>query len=153
MAGAQRLVRTRDVLSSRLNWRRGHFEAIQGQQQAAASASSPLESLVVPDLALAGWLPFALPRALALARAERFDCVITTSPPQTAHLIGAALKLAGTPWIADLRDGWTFDPPRGAWPIAAQAALDRALEEGSLARADRVVAVTRPIAADLERRL
>jgi glycosyltransferase involved in cell wall biosynthesis len=153
MEGAHRLIRTRDVLASRLNWRRGHFEAIQGQQQAAASAASPLESIVVPDLALAGWLPFALPRALGLARAERFDCVITTSPPQTAHLIGAALKLAGTPWVADLRDGWTYDPPRGAWPAPGQAALDRALEEGSLRRADRVVAVTAPIAADLERRL
>jgi glycosyltransferase involved in cell wall biosynthesis len=153
MAGAERLIRTRDVLSSRLNWRRGHFEAIQGQQQAAASASSPLESIVLPDLALVGWLPFALPRALSLARAERFDCVITTSPPQSAHLIGAALRLAGTPWIADLRDGWTYDPPRGPWPTAAQAALDRAVEEAALRRADGVVAVTAPIAADLERRL
>jgi glycosyltransferase involved in cell wall biosynthesis len=153
MAGAARLIRTRDVLSSRLNWRRGHFEAIQGQQQAAASASSPLESIVVPDLALVGWLPFALPRALGLARRERFDCVITTSPPQTAHLIGAALRATGVPWIADLRDGWTYDPPRGGWPTALQTALDRVLEEGALRRADRVVAVTAPIADDLARRL
>jgi glycosyltransferase involved in cell wall biosynthesis len=153
MAGAARLIRTRDVLSSRLNWRRGHFEAIQGQQQAAASASSPLESIVVPDLALVGWLPFALPRALGLARRERFDCVITTSPPQTAHLIGAALHATGVPWIADLRDGWTYDPPRGDWPTPLQTALDRALEEGALRRADRLVAVTTPIADDLARRL
>ncbi len=44
--GATRVVRTRDLLASRLNWRRGHFEAIQGQQQATASASSPLELIV-----------------------------------------------------------------------------------------------------------
>jgi glycosyltransferase involved in cell wall biosynthesis len=150
MAGAARLIRTRDVLSSRLNWRRGHFEAIQGQQQAAASASSPLESIVVPDLAAVGWLPFALPRALGLGR---FDCVITTSPPQSAHVVGAALKLRGIPWIADLRDGWTYDPPRGAWPTALQTACDRALEEGLLRRADGLVAVTAPIADDLARRL
>jgi glycosyltransferase involved in cell wall biosynthesis len=150
MAGVDRLIRTRDVLSSRLNWRRGHFEAIQGRHEAVASAASPLESIVVPDLALAGWLPFALPRALRLGR---FDCVITTSPPQSAHLVGAALRLAGTPWIADLRDGWTFDPPRPPWPTRVQAAADRSLERALLARADRIVAVTDPIAADLARRL
>src|SRR4051795_9776371 len=65
--GAASVVRTRDVLASRLNWRRSHFESIQGEQQAPASPSSRLESLVVPDLALVGWLPFALPRALSLA--------------------------------------------------------------------------------------
>ena len=108
---------------------------------------------MVPDLALVGWLPFALPRALGLAHRERFDCVITTSPPQTAHLIGAALRATGVPWIADLRDGWTYDPPRGAWPTALQTALDRALEEGALRRADRLVAVTAPIADDLACRL
>lgn len=153
VAGAARLVRTRDVLSSRLNWRRGHFDAIQGRQQVAASASSPLESLVLPDLGLVGWLPFALPRALALARRQHFDCVITTSPPQSAHLVGLALRRTGIPWVADLRDGWTFDPPRGPWPTSLQYAADRALEEAVLGRADRIVAVTAPIADDLAERL
>src|SRR3954466_14286873 len=88
--GAARVVRTRDLLASRLNWRRSHFESIQGRREASVAASSPLESIVVPDLALAGWIPFALPRALSLAREHRFDCVITTSPPQSAHLVGLA---------------------------------------------------------------
>ena len=84
---------------------------------------------------------------------ERFDCAITTSPPASAHLVGCALRLAGTPWIADLRDGWTFDPPRAPWPTRPQGALDAALERAVLGYADRLVAVTAPIAADLERRL
>ena len=151
--GATRVVRTRDLLASRLNWRRGHFEAIQGRQQAMASASSPLELMVLPDLALAGWMPFAVPRAIGLARRHRFDCVITTSPPPSGHLVGLALRRMGVPWIADLRDGWTYDPPRGAWPTRAQAAADAALERAVLARADRLVAVTRPIADDLAERL
>ena len=153
MTGAWRLVRTRDVLSSRLNWRSGHFRSIQGRQQAPASRSSTLESIVVPDLALIGWLPFALPRALSLASECQFDCVITTSPPQAAHLIGLALRRAGLPWIADLRDGWTFDPPRPRWPTGLQDAADRALERAALTRADRLVAVTAPIADDLAGRL
>jgi glycosyltransferase involved in cell wall biosynthesis len=151
--GAERVVRTRDVLASRLNWRRSHFESIQGREQASAAGSSPLESIVVPDLALAGWIPFALPRALSLAREHSFDCVLTTSPPQSAHLVGLALRLTGVPWLADLRDGWTFDPPRPGWPTGAQEAADRALERAALGRADRLVAVTQPIAEDLGRRL
>ena len=151
--GAARVVRTRDVLASRLNWRRSHFESLQGREQATVAGSSPLESIVVPDLALAGWLPFALPRALSLARVDRFDCVVTTSPPQSAHVVGLALRQAGVPWVADLRDGWTFDPPRPPWPTRAQDACDRWLERAVLGRADRIVAVTAPIADDLARRL
>src|SRR3954468_10120878 len=97
--GAARVVRTRDVLASRLNWRRSHFESIQGREQASAAGSSPLERILVPDLALAGWPPCALPGARALARAGRFDCVVTTSPPQSAHLIGLALRAEGIPWV------------------------------------------------------
>ena len=67
--------------------------------------------------------------------------------------MGRLLKATGVPWIADLRDGWTFDPPRPAWPTSLQSALDGRLERHALARADRVVAVTPPIAQDLERKL
>jgi glycosyltransferase involved in cell wall biosynthesis len=149
--GASRVVRTRDLLASPLNWRRGNLDVLQGATQASYGAASPLERLVVPDLSTVGWLPFALPRALSLA--ERFDCVITTSPPASAHAVGAALRAAGTPWIADLRDGWTFDPPRAPWPTRAQAVADGWLERRLLSAATRIVAVTSPIAADLERRL
>src|SRR5215207_483517 len=153
LSGAQHLVRTRDVLSSRLNWRRESWESMRGSAQASASQASVLERVVVPDLALVGWIPFALPRAFSLARQESFDCVVTTSPPQSAHLIGWMLRRRGTPWVADLRDGWTFDPPRPPWPTRAQEVADRALERAALSRADRLVAVTEPIARDLRDRL
>ena len=153
VAGAERVVRTRDLLASPLNWRRANLETLQGQRQEAYGEASLLERLVVPDLSIAGWVPFALPRALTMLRDESFDCVVSTSPPASAHLIGAVLRCLGTPWIADLRDGWTFDPPHPAWPTRLQAAADGFIERSLLRRADRVVAVTRPIASDLERRL
>lgn len=146
-------MRTRDLLASPLNWRRANLETLQGQRQETYGQASLLERLVVPDLALVGWIPFALPRALTLRRGEPFDCVVTTSPPASAHLIGAVLRSLGTSWIADLRDGWTFDPPRPAWPTRLQAMVDAVLERAVLRRADRVLAVTRPIASDLEGRL
>ena len=151
--GAGRVVRTRDLLASPMNWRRANLEILQGKREQTYGKASLLERLLVPDLSLVGWVPFALTRALELRRGESFDCVITTSPPASAHLIGAALRSLGTPWVADLRDGWTFDPPRPAWPTRPQAAVDALLEGAALRRADRVIAVTRPIAFDLERRL
>jgi glycosyltransferase involved in cell wall biosynthesis len=151
--GAQRVVRTKDALTSGLNWRRGQFAALQGSTDEHYKPPSRIASVIVPDLSLATWLPFALPAALRLAREQRFDCVLTSSPPPSTHLIGVALKRRGIPWIAELRDGWTFEPPHAPWPLSAQCRIDEGTERRVLTRADAVVAVTRPIVEDLRERL
>ena len=151
--GAAEVVRTGDALATRLNWRRRHFEALSGGGQSGYSSPSRLESLVVPDLAVGTWLPFAAPRALSLARKNDFDVVLTTSPPQSAHLVGLALARRGLPWIAELRDGWTFEPPRAPWPSRAQRRLDSALERKVAGKAHAMIGVTEPIVADLRERL
>jgi glycosyltransferase involved in cell wall biosynthesis len=146
-------IRSRDLLSTRLNWRRASFEAMQGARPGRYREASPMQSVVVPDLSIVSWLPFLLPRALRAAREFATDCVITTGPPQSAHLVGLALRRRGVPWIADLRDGWTFDPPRPPWPSPALTRLDTWLESTALRASDRVVCVTEPIARDLRDRL
>jgi glycosyltransferase involved in cell wall biosynthesis len=98
-------------------------------------------------------VPFALPRAVALGARGKVDCVVTSSPPHSGHLIGLALRARGVPWVADLRDGWTFDPSRPRYPTAAQRRLDARLEALVARRADAVVGVTAPIAEDLAERL
>lgn len=145
------VVRTGDLMASRLNWRRANMQAwTQGGAEYEAG-SSKLAQVVVPDTALVTWLPYLVPSALRLARRERFDCVITTSGPESAHLAG--LALAGrTAWIADLRDGWGFETLH-SWPTAAQARLDAALERQVARRADLMTAVSEPMAADLRERL
>ena len=150
--GAESVVRTKDALTSRLNWRRRHFAALAGGSGESYRPPSRLASVVVPDLSLLTWLPFALPAALRLARTRRFDCVLTTSPPPSVHLVGLALRRHGMPWIAELRDGWAFEPPHPAWPLAALDRLDRGLERRILPSADAVIAVTEPIVDDLRRR-
>ncbi len=150
--GAETVVRTKDALTSKLNWRRRHFAALAGGSGESYRPPSRLASVVVPDLSLLTWLPFALPAALRLAQARSFDCVLTTSPPPSVHLIGRALRRRGVPWIAELRDGWGFEPPHPSWPLAAQERLDHGLERWVLAGADAVIGVTEPIAADLRRR-
>ena len=123
-----------------------------GRGQAATARPSALERVLVPDLALATWTPFALPRALALAREEPFDCVVTSSPPPSIHLLGLALRRRGIHWIADLRDGWTFEPQQPPWPLALQRRADASLERRVARKADALVAVTEPIGEDLRRR-
>jgi glycosyltransferase involved in cell wall biosynthesis len=153
VAHATRTVRTRDLMVSPLNWRRGNLAALQGSAGAGpVAAPSAIAAWTVPDLQLVGWSPFALPRALGLARHRAIDCVITTSPPASAHLVGLALQARGIPWVADFRDGWTFESQRPAWGTPALGALDRALERLVATRADAVSAVTPPIADDLARR-
>ena len=78
--------------------------------------------------------------------------MITSSPPHSTHLIPLALGRRRPAWIADFRDGWTFEPLRGRWPLPGQAALDRFLERQVATRADLVVGVTHPIADDLAAR-
>jgi glycosyltransferase involved in cell wall biosynthesis len=109
--------------------------------------------LVVPDAHVVGWNPAAAWAARRLVRQRRIDCVITSSPPHSTHLIPLVLGRRRPPWIADFRDGWRFEPLRRPWPLPGQDALDSWLERRVAARADLLIGVTRPIADDLSLRL
>lgn len=147
---ATRTLRTRDLLISPLNWRRGGVAALKGDNVAAApGAPSAVASWLVPDLEVVGWMPFAMAGARRLVRAGDFDCVITTSPPASGHLIGVVLRARGVPWVADFRDGWRFESQRPRPALWGLDRLDRELERLVVTRADAVSAVTPPIAADL----
>jgi glycosyltransferase involved in cell wall biosynthesis len=113
----------------------------------------PLSKVIVPEPLAAAWAPFARSRALRLNRRERFDCVITSSPPESAHAVGRALARRGVAWVVDLRDAWTFEPLRPPFPTAVQRRLDERLERRWLNAADAVVCVSRPAADDLRQRL
>jgi glycosyltransferase involved in cell wall biosynthesis len=112
-----------------------------------------LSRIFVPEPLVAAWAPFARRDAVRLNGRERFDCVITSSPPESVHLVGHALRRRGVPWVADLRDGWTFEPIRPEFPTALQRRLDERLERRWLGAADAVVCVSRPAADDLRERL
>jgi glycosyltransferase involved in cell wall biosynthesis len=112
----------------------------------------PLSKLVVPEPLAAAWAPFARRRAKQLHRREAFDCVITTSPPESAHSVGAQLQRRGAAWVADVRDAWTFEPLRPPFPTRLQRRLDERMERRVLGAADVVVCVSEPAAEDLRRR-
>ena len=116
------------------------------------AAPALLTRVIVPDAFALSWAPAALRTARAMLRRERFDCVVTSSPFESTHLLGLALGRRRPAWVADLRDGWTFEPLRPPFPSGAQRALDRRLERTVMQSADAVVGATQPIAADLSRR-
>ncbi len=112
----------------------------------------PLSRVVVPEALALAWAPFARRLATRLQGERGFDCVITTSPPESAHTVGRAVQQLGVPWIADIRDAWTFEPLRPQFPTETQRRLDRRMERRLLSAADAVVCVSRPAADDLRTR-
>lgn len=97
--------------------------------------------LFVPDEQI-GWVPFAAAKAFRLHRRRRYDVVLTTSPPESCHLVGLKLKiLTGRPWVADFRDTWsTHHLRRGLFVV--NKLLHRGLEKWVLRAAAGVVANT-----------
>src|SRR6185437_11625001 len=68
--------------------------------------------LLLPDENVT-WNATAIPKAISIAKSEGIDVVLTTSPPGSVHLIGAAVKKAtGVKWVADLRDSIVLHPHR-----------------------------------------
>lgn len=147
------VVRTRDLMHSRLNWRRGNLRAWTGEGAGSdyVAGQSRLSRLIVPDVAVVTWAPFATAAALKLSRERPVDCVMTSSGPESTHFAGLALRGVGTPWIADVRDGWGFETLH-SWPTRWQARADERLERLVMRRANAVTAVTKPIAEDLRGR-
>ncbi len=77
--------------------------------------------LLLPDENVT-WNATAIPKAISIVRSEGIDVVLTTSPPSSVHLIGAAVKRAtGVKWVADLRDSIALHAHRSADGLGARA--------------------------------
>jgi len=107
--------------------------------------------VMMPD-SYVGWVPFACRAGDRLLREQEFDWILTTSSPDSAHLIGRRLAARhGVPWAADFRDPWTrrmaFAPPTG-WHRRRQESLERSVLEA----AERVVFTSEATRVDYLRR-
>jgi glycosyltransferase involved in cell wall biosynthesis len=110
-------------------------------------------SVVVPDPYVVTWVPSAIVAVRRLLREERFDCMVTTSAYESAHLVPLALGRRRPAWIADFRDGWTFHPWKPPYPTRLQDRLDHGMERRVVRTADRVAVVERPVGDDFRERL
>src|ERR671930_33401 len=110
------------------------LHGLEGTERVLAQARLAYRRVLLPDASVT-WLPTAVPAAVRLIRSEDIDAVITTSPPVSMNLIGAAVKrLTGVPWVADLRDAVLGNADRRFERTAVQA------KEKALERVVRLVA-------------
>lgn len=101
------------------------------------------------------WAFLAYIRAAKIHKTETIDAVLSTSPAESAHIAGWLLKRRlQIPWIADLRDGWMFEPYKVVrLRKGPRRDVELFLEKTLLRQADRITTVTRPIGDDLVNRL
>jgi glycosyltransferase involved in cell wall biosynthesis len=95
-----------------------------------------------------GWIPIAASAAEQRLVEERFDAVLSSSPPPSVHL--AAHRVAARarlPWVADLRDLWSQD--HNSTAPAWRRRLDRRLERRTFRGASALVTVSEPLAREL----
>jgi len=122
----------------------------QGLDRLSRQARSLSRRMLVPDENV-GWNLTAIPAAVRIARAEGIEVVLTTSPPNSVHLIGAAVKRAtGARWVADLRDSIGTHPHRRVESAAVRAKEKVSASVARLVarRADVIVAASDAIAAE-----
>ncbi len=99
-------------------------------------------NIFIPDARI-GWVPFAYRRASQEFKTSDFDIIITTGPPQSAHLIGLLLKKKfNVRWIADFRDPWTeifyYDQLPHLYFVKK---IDKNLEDNVIRNADVITTV------------
>jgi len=93
---------------------------------------------LLPDIFIT-WMPFALKAAKRIFRQFEVHAVMSTSTPNTSHLIGAwCADYACIPWIADFRDLWSLavcEQNRSS----VSADILRRMEAKVLKRADHIL--------------
>ncbi|MCX6386222.1 MAG: glycosyltransferase [Solirubrobacterales bacterium] len=156
------VIRTTDLQASdtlrrvlRRPAREGHGGAgAKGGAIGAAAGPPPklLNQGVVPDAHAVSWLPFAVKAARSIIGQRDIECVVTSAPPDSVALLPLMLGRSRPAWVADFRDGWRFEPLRGAWPTGAQDYIDSWMERRVARSAEIIIGATRPIAEDFEAR-
>jgi glycosyltransferase involved in cell wall biosynthesis len=126
------------------------LERTAGVERAVAQARLLGRRLLVPDENV-GWNVTAIPAAIRLVREHGIDWVITTSPPGSVHLVGAAVARAtGARWLADIRDSLVAHPHRRADTAATKAKerLRTSIARLVASRADAITCVSEAIAEE-----
>jgi glycosyltransferase involved in cell wall biosynthesis len=102
-----------------------------------------LDRLVfMPDICVTGLVPAAV-RAIRLVRAQKVECIITSSPPESFHLIGLLTKkLTGCKWVGHFRDLWTTKSIAHPAATPVHSWTQRKLERFVYQRVDHLVANT-----------
>lgn len=102
-----------------------------------------LSFMTLPD-PYRNWTLPALIAAVRLIRRERIDCILTSCPPYSVHLVGLMAKwLTGVRWVADFRDPWMTACSKALYfTCDASLGVERWMERSVVKNADLVAANT-----------
>ena len=115
-------------------------------RSAARATARASQLFALPD-DRAGWLPFAIPAAKSLVHRQAIRYVLTSSFPNSTHLIGLYLKRRyRIKWVADFRDGWTQNPYFARHVTPLHRKYSAHLERTVAREADIITTVSEPIA-------
>ncbi len=127
------------------------LRAADGFGRALVQAQVTARRLLLPDASVT-WNVTAIPAAVRIVRQEGIDVVLTTSPPGSVHLVGAAVqRLTDARWIADLRDPLVANPHRRDDTTAARArqAANEQVARLVARQADAISCVSETIADEM----
>jgi glycosyltransferase involved in cell wall biosynthesis len=122
-----------------------------GLDRVSRQARALPRRLLVPDEVVT-WNLTAIPAAVRIVRNEDIDLVLTTSPPNSVHLIGAAVKAAtGVHWVADLRDSIAAHPHRNVEraSVRAKEKVSASVARLVARKADAIIAASDAIADEV----
>jgi glycosyltransferase involved in cell wall biosynthesis len=127
------------------------LHGLEGVDRMLRQAGLFSRRLLVPD-EFVSWGLTAIPAARRIVLDHGIDVLVTTSPPASLNLIGAAVQQAtGVPWVADLRDSVAANPDRRVDRLAvrmkeqAQAMVARLVAR----QAEAVVTVSDAISEEM----
>ena len=106
--------------------------------------------VLLPDPEIA-WFADAVRAGTRAVRERAIDVVLSTSPPNSVHVIGAAIaRRSGVPHVADFRDSWLANPHRRyeRRSVRAKSAVEARIARAALRRVAAVSAVTPAIAEE-----
>jgi glycosyltransferase involved in cell wall biosynthesis len=125
------------------------FAVREGERSFINKLEAFVKGIILYPNTKRGWCPHAIKAGTELLQNEKIDAIISSSPPETTHLVAEELKSRfGVSWIADFRDLWTqFHYYRHS---SVRKWFERRLEIKTLSQADALVAVSEPWAGKLE---
>lgn len=118
-----------------------HLLGVRTVKPAAIRRVKSVSSRFFPDPKV-GWVRSAVSLGRTLASNNRYDVIVSTSPPISCHLV--AMKLAAEcrlPWLADFRDFWTSYPAAESYDSKRFVRRALKLRERIRNRCDRMTAV------------
>ncbi len=136
-----KIYRTESLDPLRIAFKLGAKKEIKPSSNSQKSILNFISDLFLPDNKIL-WTPFAIQKAVELFKEEKFDAILTTSPPHSIHFIGLYLKRKfGIPWIIDFRDPWVNGHLEQVKNDTKKTILHR-IEKKILKESDFVISVT-----------